>query len=98
MIERQLKVYEAIVSDPTIPEIRIRGKWLSLLGYTVGEGIQVSYEDGKLIIQLEPIITLTIKKYIKLEVSSQLVFIQVLFIIIDLFSSPPYKHLSFSVV
>ncbi len=56
MKEHHLTVYESPGADRTIPQIRLQGKWLSALGFNVGEKIVVSYEDGKLVIMLEPII------------------------------------------
>lgn len=56
MKDHHLTVYESPGPDRTISQIRLQGKWLAQLGFEVGEKIVVSYEDGKLIIMLEPII------------------------------------------
>ena len=48
---RSLKVYEK--SDyryRSIPMIRLCGKWLSDAGFSIGDYVSVSCEDGKLII------------------------------------------------
>ena len=37
-----------------IPRINLQGEWLSNLGYQVGDHVVVSYEQGKLIVELEP--------------------------------------------
>ncbi|MCR5726812.1 MAG: type I toxin-antitoxin system SymE family toxin [Lachnospiraceae bacterium] len=39
--------------DTIIPEIRLRGKWLRLLGFVVGENILVTCENDKITIQHE---------------------------------------------
>ncbi len=56
MKERHLTVYESPGPDPTTPQIRLQGKWLAQIGFEVGKKILVSYEDGKLVIQLDTII------------------------------------------
>ena len=48
---RSMKVYEK--SDyryRSIPMIRLCGKWLSDAGFSIGDYVSVSCEDGKLII------------------------------------------------
>ena len=54
MKQRSLKVYKAPGLDPDIPQIRIQGKWLSDLGYHVGDHMIVSIKSGKLIIEHAP--------------------------------------------
>ena len=56
MKEHHLKVYESPGADRTVPQIRLQGKWLSELGFEIGENIVVTYEDGRLIIKLDPTI------------------------------------------
>ncbi len=56
MNNRHLTVYESPGPDPTTPQIRLQGKWLAHLGFEAGKKILVSYDDGKLIIQLDTII------------------------------------------
>jgi len=41
--------------DNTIPEMRIRGKWLTALGFKVGDHIQLAVENGRIVIRLEEI-------------------------------------------
>lgn len=52
MKERHLKIYEAPGQKRNIPRINLQGEWLSNLGYHV----IVSYDQGKLIVELEPVI------------------------------------------
>lgn len=54
MKERHLKIYEAPGQKRNIPRINLQGEWLSNLGYQVGDHVVVSYEQGKLIVELEP--------------------------------------------
>ena len=56
MKERHLKIYEAPGQRRNIPRINLQGDWLSNLGYHVGDRIVVSYDQGKLIVELEPVI------------------------------------------
>ena len=56
MKERHLKIYEAPVQKRNIPRINLQGDWLSNLGYHVGDHVIVSYDQGKLIVELEPVI------------------------------------------
>ena len=46
---REMKVYEARGYQYT-PSIVLKGKWLSELGFNIGEQIEVKCEDGRLII------------------------------------------------
>ena len=55
MKERHLTVYEAPVWELGIPQIRLQGKWLNLLGFTKGKKIRVSCDNGKITIELESI-------------------------------------------
>lgn len=56
MKERHLKIYEAPGQKRNIPRINLQGDWLSNLDYRVGDHIVVSYDQGKLIVELEPVI------------------------------------------
>lgn len=56
MKERHLKIYEAPVQKRNIPRINLQGDWLSNLGYHVGDYVIVSYDQGKLIAELDPVI------------------------------------------
>lgn len=56
MKERHLKVYEAPCQKRNIPRINLQGDWLSNLGYRVGDHVVVSCDQGKLIVELEPVI------------------------------------------
>lgn len=56
MKERHLKIYEAPGQKRNIPRISLQGNWLSNLGYCVGDHVVVSYNQGKLIVELEPVI------------------------------------------
>lgn len=51
MKQRSLKVYKAPGLDSELPQIRIQGKWLSDLGYRVGDHLIVSIKSGKLTIE-----------------------------------------------
>ena len=53
MKDRHIKVYESPGLKYNIPRIVLQGKWLSEIGYNIGNQIRVSYQDGKLIIELE---------------------------------------------
>lgn len=55
MKQRNLKVYEAPGQSRDIPRINLQGKWLSDLGYHVGDHIVVTCDNhGKLTIELNP--------------------------------------------
>ena len=56
MKERRLKIYEAPGQRRNIPRINLQGEWLSNLGFQVGDHVVVSYEQGKLIVELDPLI------------------------------------------
>ena len=56
MKERHLKIYEAPGQKRNIPRINLQGEWLSNLGFQVGDHVIVSYDQGKLIVELEPVI------------------------------------------
>lgn len=56
MKERHLKIYEAPVQKRNIPRINLQGDWLSNLGYHVCDHVIVSYDQGKLIVELDPVI------------------------------------------
>ena len=48
---RIMKVYEkSDYRNQSIPMIRLCGKWLSEAGFSIGDYVSVSCEDGKLII------------------------------------------------
>ena len=48
---REMKVYEASgYQYKRTPSIILKGKWLSELGFDIGEQIEVKCEDGRLII------------------------------------------------
>lgn len=50
--QRQLKVHERKNSkwDESIPEILLKGKWLSQYGFAAGEYVDVVCEEGKITI------------------------------------------------
>ncbi len=52
--QRQLKVHERRNSrwDESIPEILLKGKWLSHYGFVASEYVDVVCEDGRLIITM----------------------------------------------
>lgn len=54
MKNRHLKIYEAPGQKMNVPRINLQGEWLSNLGFQVGDHVIVSYEQGKLIVALEP--------------------------------------------
>lgn len=55
MKQRQLKVYEAPGQLIDVPRINLQGKWLTNLGYHIGDRIIVSCDDhGRLIIEPAP--------------------------------------------
>lgn len=56
MNNRELKIYKAPGLDPDIPQIRLQGKWLSNLGFNVDDHVIVSYDSGKLIVELTPVV------------------------------------------
>lgn len=56
MKERHLKIYEAPGQKRNISRINLQGDWLSNLGYHVGDHVIVSYVQGKLIVELDPVI------------------------------------------
>ena len=56
MKERHLEIYEAPGQKRNIPRINLQGEWLSNLGFQVGDHLIVSYDQGKLIVELEPVI------------------------------------------
>ncbi len=39
-------------NDPTLPMIRLRGRWLQRLGFKAGERIVVSEEHGRIVLTL----------------------------------------------
>ena len=48
---REMKVYESSgYQYKQTPSIVLKGKWLSELGFDIGEPIEVKCEDGRLII------------------------------------------------
>ena len=57
MKDRHLKIYEAPGQHRDIPRINLQGKWLSELGFQIGDPIVVSYENGKLIVKSESIVS-----------------------------------------
>ena len=56
MKERHLKIYEAPGQKRNIPRINLQGDCLSNLDYQVGDHVIVSYDQGKLIAELDPVI------------------------------------------
>lgn len=54
MEERFLKVQEAPGIRNDVPRILLQGKWLSNLGYQVGDRVKVSIQDHRLIIEQNP--------------------------------------------
>lgn len=55
MNHRQLKIHERNNSrfEKSIPEILLKGKWLSKYGFTASEYVDVQCENKKLIITLK---------------------------------------------
>ena len=51
-----LKVYEAPGCTRDVPRINLQGKWLTALGYNIGDRIQVTVQDNRLIIEPAPIL------------------------------------------
>jgi toxic protein SymE len=48
---RKLKVYRGTnKSYQTIPQIKFEGQWLESLGFSVGDKIQLDYEENKITI------------------------------------------------
>nr|DAG19008.1 MAG TPA: Toxin SymE, type I toxin-antitoxin system [Caudoviricetes sp.] len=56
MKERHLKINEAPGQKRNIPRINLQGDWLSNLGYHVGDHVIISYDQGKLTVELDPVI------------------------------------------
>ncbi len=54
MKERHLKIYEAPTAKRDVPRIMLQGDWLASLGYHVGDRVQVSFQDNRIIIEPEP--------------------------------------------
>ena len=54
--ERRLKICEAPGQRRDVPRINLQGDWLSNLGFRIGDHVIVSYQQGKLVIELDPII------------------------------------------
>ena len=50
-----LKVYEAPGATLRVPRILLQGKWLTDLGYHVGDRIKISFQENRLIIEPAPI-------------------------------------------
>lgn len=55
--QRQLKVHERRNSrwDESVPEILLKGKWLSQYGIVAGEYVDVKCEKGKITITIKSI-------------------------------------------
>lgn len=48
---RHLKVYQGSGKDYTpVPEIKLKGKWLENIGFSIGSTIQADYKNGIIII------------------------------------------------
>ena len=54
MKDRHLKIYEAPDQKRNVPRTNLQDEWLSNLGFQVRDHVVVSYEQGKLIVELEP--------------------------------------------
>ena len=53
-MKRKLRVYEGSGwNRKEVPEIRLQGKWLEALGFTIGSRIQVECSDSRLVITLD---------------------------------------------
>ena len=50
--QRQIKVHERRNSrwDPSVPEIQLKGQWLSQFGFVADEYVDVKCEEGKITI------------------------------------------------
>ena len=50
--QRQIKVHERRKSrwDPSVPEIQLKGQWLSHFGFVADEYVDVKCEEGKITI------------------------------------------------
>jgi len=51
MKTREMTVYRARGKDLTVPMIILQGKWLRDMGFTVGNRVSVSMQDGKLMVE-----------------------------------------------
>lgn len=51
MKSREMTVYRARGKDLTVPMIILQGKWLRDMGFTVGNRVSVSMQDGKLMVE-----------------------------------------------
>ena len=53
MKSREMTVYRARGNgkDLTVPMIMMQGKWLRDMGFTVGDRISVTLQDGKLVVE-----------------------------------------------
>ncbi|MCI8409129.1 MAG: type I toxin-antitoxin system SymE family toxin [Lachnospiraceae bacterium] len=51
MDKRQLKVYQGSGKDyAPVPEIKLKGKWLENIGFSIGSTIQADCKNGTIII------------------------------------------------
>lgn len=51
MNKRQLKVYQGSGKDyAPVPEIKLKGKWLENIGFSIGSTIQADCKNGTIII------------------------------------------------
>ncbi|WP_115560818.1 SymE family type I addiction module toxin [Xanthomonas arboricola] len=41
-------------SDQRIPTLRLRGRWLEQLGFTIGSKLDIRLRDGKLVVSVAP--------------------------------------------
>ncbi len=48
----QRKYRSRVWDNTTVPEIRLEGRWLEKLGFTVGEQVQIEQQHNKLTITL----------------------------------------------
>ena len=56
MEDRYLKIHQAPGAKRDVPRILLQGQWLSNYGYNVGDRIKVSFQDSRIIVELDPIV------------------------------------------
>jgi len=54
-MQRKLKIRETgdYFNKKTIPEIRLKGKWLQEAGFRYNEHVKVTAENGRIVIEME---------------------------------------------
>ena len=54
MVRFDTDIYRDWLDTSEVPELKIRGRFLEKFGFTVGTGVMVSVEHGRIIITLIP--------------------------------------------